>query len=67
MHNGLILSRTKDEGITIKVPPSTTETTVHVTTLSCTHSRARLHIAAPRDTSIVRDELLKISKEGDAA
>ncbi|RDL44656.1 hypothetical protein DN730_09735 [Marinomonas piezotolerans] len=67
MHSGLILSRTKDEGITIKVPPSDTETIVHVTTLSCTHSRARLRIAAPHNTSIIRDEILKSSKEGDAA
>lgn len=63
----LVITRRPEQGVTVTVPPSTEETVVHIQTKPKLGSLLQYAIEAPEQVTIMRDELLKISKEGDAA
>ncbi|SBS29004.1 Carbon storage regulator [Marinomonas spartinae] len=55
----LILSRRPQEGVTITVPASETETVVSVSSLGVQGCQVKLGFKASSDVTVLRDELIK--------
>jgi carbon storage regulator CsrA len=62
----LVLSRKPGEEVVIKVPPSTMEREITVTTCECPYGKVRLGFTADKDVPIHRKELLERMREGAA-
>ncbi len=65
--SSVVLTRHTGDGITITVPPSSETTNVHIEALPKHGALTRLRLSAPREVSILRDELANNPKKGSAA
>jgi carbon storage regulator CsrA len=53
----LVLSRKRDEKLTLTVPPSDQPTIIEVTVVEVQKSKVRLGMQAPKEVAIARNEL----------
>lgn len=59
----LVLSRKADEGITITIPASAVEQTIHVKVLEIKGEKSRIGFDASREICIHRDEIQRAIKQ----